>query len=73
MATDNKTHGVWLINNLNSGVINTTDPKQAERFSVWLTDGDEVNDYYVTYEEALEIQQAWADRGYTTIIWERED
>jgi hypothetical protein len=42
----------------------TTDTKEtAAVYSVWVG-SVEINDYYLTYEKARRIAQAWIDDGY---------
>lgn len=38
-------------------------------YSVWLLDGDEVNDYYLTLDQAKEVAKHWASKGYQVTIF----
>ncbi len=40
-----------------------------KRFTVWV-DGTEVNDYYLTEEQAEILAEVWIDDGYEPIIEE---
>ena len=45
--------------------------KQMKIYSVWVG-GSEVNDYYLTYEGAVEIYQEYVDKGYDDAVIRKE-
>lgn len=45
------------------------DTKQI--YSVWVG-GGEINDYYLNWNEALELAQAWKDKGYNDVMIRQE-
>jgi hypothetical protein len=41
---------------------------KMKEYSVWLEDSDQITDYFVTKERALEIKKYWKLLGYKTTI-----
>jgi hypothetical protein len=39
------------------------------KWTVWVG-GGEINSYYLTKEEALELAQVWKDKGYDEVVAE---
>ena len=42
----------------------------TDLYTVWVG-GGEVNSYYLTADEAMEIAQAWIDKGYEAVLIEK--
>lgn len=42
--------------------------KKIKLYTVWLVDGLEVNNYYLTWPEALALKKSWKSKGYDTKI-----
>jgi len=43
--------------------------QSMSKWTVWVG-GGEINSYYLTKEEALELAQAWKDNGYDEVVME---
>ncbi len=44
-----------------------------KKFTVWLVDGDEVNDHYLTEEQAEKLAEEYREAGYEVQIEEIQD
>lgn len=42
----------------------------TDLYTVWVG-GGEVNSYHLTEDEAMEIAQAWIDKGYEAVLIEK--
>lgn len=42
----------------------------TEKWTVWVG-GSEVNDFYLSHDEALSISQEWKDNGYEDVVIEQ--